>query len=535
MKRYLPAALRILVALASFAFLKPLNPFVIRQLDMIDRPQPVTAGLLAAVVLFALAQFAKAFIGLRVLSGTASPAVIVLHRDGLFKGLRMLWRERVADRVRAMVQYGTWGTIIVLFSYRFAAVGTLDDWTETILFTDQFRSMHSSMMDTIEAPPVVRLSLMTDDNNTVTYYHDLSVIARHLKDAGAKLVVAQQPLSFLSIVYRRKTEQMSLWNRSEQKKNAKPERTSQYPRSRLDDDIALIDSLGCVIMAYAPDDVRPYRLGRDSMIVVNSNQRSGVKQISMYDRNFSRLVSWFPMSVYPIGKRLFIETDVAVMVAKRYFGIADTVQPRMTSDGVVLGDLRIPVLPSGRAFADRELHAGQWLPVIAHHGDAASILETKVIDSLHYWTNATSPKDTAPAPEGRTIGDLMELRHLFDGKIVVLNWTNMSDLNAQYPFGAVNLTDIIGSVVTGRFYERMPWLWWTVLLLSVVLVAVVVITTRATVSFWLSFLWSAMVSAFGIWVFFAYHRMFEFLYIDVAILLSFLIFTLVKMSRTQNG
>jgi len=124
---------------------------------------------------------------------------------------------------------------------------------------------------------------------------------------------------------------------------------------------------------------------------------------------------------------------------------------------------------------------------------------------------------------------------MFDGKVVVVNWFNLSELSDEYPFGGIDLTNVIGSVLTGRFYERMPLMWGAVLMLSVALVALAVHFTKAMVSFWLAVLWSAVVSAFGIWTFLAHRRMFEFLYIDVAILLSFLIFTLVKMSRTQNG
>lgn len=522
MKRYLPAAVRIIVALASFACVIPLEPLVIRQFGMRAEAKSVIVGLLAAALLFAFVQLIKAFIGLRVLSGTASPAIGMFHQEGLFKGSRVIWRERVPERIRAAVHYGMWGTIVVLFSYRFAVVGTFDDWTQSVLFTQYFRYSKSVAMDTLAPPPIARLALVTDDNNTERYLRDVAVIAHHLNEVGAKVVIAQQPLSGLASHLRTMSERMH--------------RRSAASGSTLASERDVIDSLGRVIMLYSPQENIPYQLHeKDSTIIVNSNQREEFEHLTGMSAAYSPMVAWVPVWSSPVGRHRYTEIDVALEAVKRYRGWPDSLKPIKKDGAVILGDLRIPVQPNGRAFADRQLYQGQWLPIIAHHGYVASAYDSLSSDSLRYWTDVIGFQwATVKSPMGQLHRDLKEFRQFFEGKIVVVNWYNLSDRFGEYPFGAIDLTNVIGSVVTGRFYERMPLLWWTVLILSVALVAVAVITTRATVSFWLSFLWSAMVSAFGIWVFFAYHRMFEFLYIDVAILLSFLIFTLVKMSRAQD-
>lgn len=524
MKRYLSVIVRTVAAAAALWLVKYLNPLVVRQLGAFDDPRGVTAVMLAAGAFVALAQLAKAVVSLRAGAEGASPALELLHRDGLIKGSMALWRTRIAERVRAFVQYAVWGGIIVFFSFQFASVGTLDDWTETVLFTPYFRQLHTSAMDTLPPPPVVRLSLVTDDNNTETYYRDLALIARHLSDAGAKAVVAGQPLSV--IAYNQRVGNLDRLR----------DRQNETGRERIDDELGLPDSFGSVIMAYEPGVNTPYQLfGKDSTVIVNSCRTHGLKRLTGRDAEFSRMVGWFPVSRTPVNRRQYTEVDVALAAAKRFFGLPDSLQPERKDGAVMLGDLRIPVQPNGRAFADRQLHQGQWLPLIAHHGRAASAYDSGSEDSLHYWSDVTFQWATIKTPYGRLHNDLKEFRSMFDGKVVVVNWFNLSELSDEYPFGGIDLTNVIGSVLTGRFYERMPLMWGAVLILSVVLVALAVHFTKAMVSFWLSWLWSAVVSAFGIWTFLAHHRMFEFLYIDAAVLLSFLIFTLVKMSRTQNG
>ncbi|MEW6062695.1 MAG: hypothetical protein AB1600_12220, partial [Bacteroidota bacterium] len=239
------------------------------------------------------------------------PANHLSHRfvnDGLFTASYRLYNERVSEMKQRYISLVVCGLLIFSFVYGISALRLFSNKETIFLTMPYFWDLHNrSVFGQYSGPegykrylqdePVRYFNFMTEDNNTDKYLRDLYTIARDLKDAGAKVVVADRPTGFYA------------GDKAMFKK---------------------IDSLGIVVWGeqsphwsvkyYSKKEFTP--LERFETHVGYSVENDPSKPVL-----FQRILRWYPFRKIAMSTRYQTESDIALWVAKKYFNMPDSVAP----------------------------------------------------------------------------------------------------------------------------------------------------------------------------------------------------------------
>ena len=451
--------------------------------------------------------------------------------DGFVKTAKGMYRQYLSVTQRKWFLLGAWGVIIILFvSY----LDFVQVFAKRETFFLQFRSFAAMQRKEsyekylvergydkyLEDEPVRYFILSSVDNNNFKYINDIYTIARDLKEAGAKVVVADAPgwaIGYLglwagdtSATMMRKISALDIvvWaTRSPKMPNA------HYAR---DVDIRLHES------HTARDASGPTR------DFVNSAEHNGTPPIEALITQ--PIVRWHPIMKHqmPFGPTLY-NVDVAIVVAQRYFDIPDTCT--LTNDGKALHlrELTIPISSDGTAFSDNSIRpVYQPQPVSATRGLSRSPMGDKDQDRVWYHEPQLPGKMPQVSLDADTLKDLLKFKKYYAGKVVVVEWLNngpTSDI-----FSKVTTANVISSLLRNTVYKKIGTLNAVLMIISIALLALFSAKVKIRWSVLGSLLLIAGIIMFAGWLFFAFRIIFDPVYPILSVVLAFFIFSLVKIA-----
>jgi hypothetical protein len=481
--------------------------------------------LLAMGSLLAIYQIALFVLHVLTLRKEPSPAVLLFLETGIVKHLTALYRLRLTSAQRKLFSLTAWG-VFMYCVIAFLAIAAVFEKSEVFFHVNNTVWNYSRDVERerlhwkddyqhfLKNEPVRRLFYETEDNNYAKYLRDVYKMARDLKAAGVKAVVADAvPRQWFVGVYPREENDFSaIINR--------------------------IDSLGVVIWGRKPqtwgtDYFEPHirvRMAQSQARNVTPvySALNGVGDRMLY-RTLTTIIHWQPIMRQQTFAPTY-ECDVAVMAAQKYFDIPDTCALVTLSDAVSVGGLRIPISSSGTAYCKSfPRYSGSPL-VMASRGIGGVKGFEYHPDSLRYnvftyasgqWIG-TSPKDT--------VKDLLRFREHFEGSVVVINWMNAS-FNEEEVMRKMMVVDVISSVIRGTLYTKDERVTHLLTILAIVLIAVISAFSRARWIVVASVFLVAGITAAAVWLF-AWHRIvFDPLYPIAATAIAAVIYSLLRYMR----
>ncbi len=479
-----------------------LNIFFQSQFGWYSQSTLFTVVLLSIAVGIVSVQLFKSVVFVLASGKSASPWVLTAHSKGIVFLLRSFFAERISLPWKRRLQLCSWSAVIILFVSFLHSMEVFGKSEDFFLGAGLFKNYYQNRV--CEQVPVVRFTLFTEDNNVKKYLENILHISKDLRRAGATVVVVRMPFGRIAAP-------------------SNFERIEQLTRS--------IDSLGYVVSAIVPyPGFRPYAsqpFSEDITRVVFSAMPSNGNYSQRYD---SELIQWYPLRQFPNGKKKYSEVDVSFSVAKKYFGIPDSVEPVNNGNEIVMDRIRVPVTNEGKAYSDDYFHITPFSPVSAHRGVFGNPNDRNEDDTVKYWVDVFAPGSVYKS-EKEKIENLDRFRNVFEGKVVIISWYNGSEQSVlAYPFDGFYVSSIISSVLMGKSYVNQAWIFYTLLIIMVLIVGATALHLGPAWSALSAILAGIGVTTFGIWSFFYAHMIIELLYFYLAIILSYLIFSLVKMS-----
>ncbi|MFZ4621320.1 MAG: hypothetical protein ACOYNS_12240 [Bacteroidota bacterium] len=479
-----------------------LNIFFQSQFGWYSQSTLFTVVLLSIAIGIVSVQLFKSVVFILASGTSPSPWVLTAHSKGIVFLLRSYFSEQVSLPWKKRLRLYSWSAVIILFVSFLHSMEVFGKSEDFFLGAGVFKNYYQTKQ--CEQVPVVRFTMFTEDNNVKKYLENILHISKDLRRAGAKVVVVRMPFGRIAAP-------------------SNFERIEQLTRS--------IDSLGYVVSAIVPfPGFRPYSsqpFSEDITRVVFSALPSDGNYSHRYD---NELIQWYPLRQFPNGKKKYSEVDVSFSVAKKYFGIPDSVQPLNNGNEIVMDRIRVPVTKEGKAYSDDFFHVTPFSPVSAHRGVFQNANDRSEDDSVKYWVDVFAPGSVYKSDKEK-IENLDRFRDVFEGKVVIIGWYNGSEQSVlAYPFDGFYVSSIISSVLMGKSYVNHSWLFYTLLMIIVLIIGVTAMNLGPAWSAVSAILAGIAVTTFGIWSFFYSHMIIELLYLYLAIILSYLIFSLVKMS-----
>lgn len=431
---------------------------------------------------------------------------------GLFRTLYSFYYKKYSDTQRFRITVVMCGVFLFLFVSVLTYLRLFDKQEAFFLDINFLRDMHRKPIllkyrdengyeKYLRDEPVRYFNFMTEDNNTGKYLRDLFKIAKDLKDAGAKAVVADRPTGFFA------------WDNNMFSK---------------------IDSLNTVVWGdLSPSWSMKYysqkeftRLDRFNSKVVYSVEDNHSKP--MFFMRFETITRWYPVMTVANISQQQMHSDVALWVAKKYFGMPDSVAPIVGDGFVSMGDLRVPVSSSGEAFCDNVLSMYRIFYISASRGVGGGEGFDYHPDHLRYNVQVEVSKNQFTTSPKDTVKNLKQFRDYFSGTVVVINWMNNtgSDL-----FGKVPVAGVISSVLKNNMYAKRDTITHICSLLVIILLGIISLKLRTLWQFYSSIILFFGIFLFSIWMFFSNKILFDPLYPLFTVFLSATVFSLLKLSH----
>ena len=509
--------LRFIGGSIGFIFFIVLSKNCVRSFDAnwgsLDLSIIITLVLLTAGEVFALYQIILSGLYLLILGKRPSPSIVTFLKNGISKSMHDVYQRRLSSSQRNIISLGSWSLFIFLFVCMLASLQLFEKRETFFLAIGPVRHLYQKELPWklsgqegydkyLAEEPVRYFEFMSADNNSRQYLQDLYKIAKDLKDAGAKAVVADVP-------------------------------TGLHGSNSLRELYSKIDSLKIVVwggewasgtVKYFPQNVST-RLDKLDYQNVYSLETGWSKPSS----NFQEwtIVRWHPLMKHSTGSRWLTQIDVAVLVAKRYFNMADTSILSSNGNAVVVNDLNIPVTSAGTAYSDNANRLFHF-SVSASRGVGGPEGFEFNPDSLRYNAQVEIAKGVSVTSQKDTVKTLTNYKYYFTGKVVVINWmySTPTDFFAKLP-----LANVISNVLRNRFYAKHEALTYLLSIITILSIAISSARYRIRWVIYTSLFLAAGVFVFAVWVFLSFRVLFDPLYPLLAIILSVIIFSLLKMSR----
>ncbi|MDD8016862.1 MAG: hypothetical protein PHP42_00675 [Bacteroidota bacterium] len=445
-----------------------------------------------------------------VLASMSNPPLWIqqAHERGLIYVIWNSSKVNIPAKWRKFFHNTSWGVIVALFVLM---LYSLDVFSGKEDFFFSVGSLADHYRNSIQVEdPVIRMTLITEDNNLRKYLENLLKMSMDLKRAGAKVVVARVPWFRMGVP--KNSDQINLLSRR-------------------------IDSLGYVVLACSPViyDNKPFIPYNIQLKGYNNPDDFGMTVLSteqskprFYNHPDNNIIQWYPLRQWAMGKKYYYEVDVSLIVAQKFFGINDSIKPKRIGNEVVLDWLRIPVTNKGRAYSDDYFFLTPFSRVAANRGVFGKPSKFEEDDTLRYWEDVYQPNSIYKSADER-IENLDRFKKIFNGKIVVINWYNGSE-QSVLPIEGINASVITG-VLLQKSYTPNEQMFYLLLISLIVLIGLTVNKYGTLWSAIFTVLFTVVITFLGVWAFFSLHIIIEILYLYVAIVLSFIVFSLVKLSR----
>ncbi|MFA5834885.1 MAG: hypothetical protein WDA22_15525 [Bacteroidota bacterium] len=416
-----------------------------------------------------------------------SPKLVRFYELGIGGILQRYYAQQLSPRNKTLLWFVVWGASIISFMLIMNVNQVFNGNEDFFLQNRSIERMYREAITRQFPNPknyVEVLHFYSEDNNPHRYITDMIKISEDLKDAGAKVVIIELPGRLYPMTERR--------------------------LKRLDSLVNVLQSMSRVTFA---GDYWYYQ----NPISKNNLSPLTVKKIEPYTRYYSNLVRHFPYRY---------TADIALSVARRYYGIPDSIRPVKIGNTIIVGDIKVPVNSNGEAFSDniciirllRNFH------YVAFHG----FNDNGSTDMVQYTADISSigrdsQIDKVP------ITDLRKFKNDFEKKIVLIAW-NYSDGLFTSPIYTQAVASSIISLIENSNYVQSRELTIALIILSVLIIGITVYRFGFFVSLILTAFLFTIYIAGGIWVFLSSRMIVEVLYPVAATILSFIVFSLLKLS-----
>lgn len=505
---------------------------------------------LAALIILPIAFYQIFLSGLYVLTLTNNPSpwIATFLDHGIIGTVKRIFVKRFSMRQRKWLLLGGWGILIYLFIMFLEVTRVFDKketfflifrWEEGTLFNQIYGRywMQGGYDLYLKDEPVRYFFLSSVDNNNSKYINDIYTIAKDLKSAGAKAVVAdapgwpystpQQPLiplglfpddSSTAVLRNIASLDIVVWvNRSALQPNAR------YARDP-------------VVRLHTPRSDRAG--GVSNRDVVYSDERDGSSPFMAPFMGFMGLmaqpiVRWHPITNYRYEPSPYkYNIDVAIAAAQKYFNIPDTCVLVNDGHALHLQDLTIPLSSDGTAFSDIHLSLPPQ-PVSATRGYARWGRHEDNPDRVwyHEWLEPVSGFQNCL--DADTMQNLIKYKNFFAGKVVVVEWLNT--VGSSEGLSKVATANIISSVLRNTVYKKIDSITTMLVIFSILFLALFSAFFRIRWTLCVAVLLIAAIIRFAIWIFFSFRMIFDPAYPIVAAVLAFTIFSLIKITLEDEA
>ena len=351
----------------------------------------------------------------------------------------------------------------------------------------------------------------TNDNNTEKYVLDLFKLAKDFKKVDVKAVVTDWPVNI----------------------SAKDVRL----RSILD---SLIRNYDIIFANYPNGNVHKYL---PPPFFRSANMYLGFPVYSTEDvqdneNNLRTIVPWYPYRIYRLTATdagFFTESDVALSVAEKYFSkqnYSSFENHQIAIDGhqIVSKNFRIPIISEGVAYSKMRW---DWLrnsPVSASHGVGGWYEGKKIPDSLVYHFQVESENSSYTSDQD-TLQNFLPFEKYFKNKIVIINWIDASNNRTRDMLGKYKVGSIINATIFNQNYTRIEIENYIISFLFIAFIGILFFRLRSLYVLTISLCLIFGTIGIGIWLFIATQCIFDVIYPIVAIILSVLIFWLLKLAH----
>jgi hypothetical protein len=341
-------------------------------------------------------------------------------------------------------------------------------------------------------PAIRTFAYTSGDRNPITYFRDLSAIVRHLKTAGAKVIVAEDP------VYYKTRDSVILKTLRSLRESLREEGVLFHEGRKPSWFWSVWGS------EASPNDTATFQPSSASVSVL-LRQIGDLRSVPL---------SWFPALYRGASPHL----DLALIAAARFQGIPDTTAVVLRSGTVKFGPLEISVDDEGRAVPLGEAASPQvFLPVGADRELMSDTLWYNVLRYRRYTIERMREFPVRDAESAR-------------GCIVLVSWWYLADEGTP----SMEYAGVLSSLLNGRIarqYGHAPlWISAAGILVSLVLCAA--LRPRSAVP--LVVLSAAGTFACGVWLLSAHSIMLSSAYPSLAMLLSAIVFPIVRLAHEHS-
>jgi hypothetical protein len=459
------------------------------------------------------------------LNKTSSPWVNRLLENGIVKIVFSRLFIKLSASQRKWISLIWWSAFVFGFILILSTYQIFESTEPLFLRSDYIKQLYSQRVlgkydgeagyqRYLADEPVRYFILQTEDNNLVKYLNDVYKIAKDFKDVGAKVVVAEMPAVMTfpipdpnKLLSKIKELNIVVW-------------VNQPPHGRFRG----------MIKSYAPlgnlDQRRSYN--------VFSVERDPTAYV--YEVDKQPINSWHPcmLVVYRMEHLQPVRTlqiDGAIDVAKKYFDIPDTCNMILKNESVTIGNMVIPISSTGAAYSNNVSKLFYRFPITASQGFNEAEKSEKASDSVLYHLVektgsyfSTSTRDT--------VSNITDFKNYYNGKVILINWMNN---NGEFDVSAnVQAANVISSVLRNDHFYMNDWLTYFLTLISIIGIAVTSMVTRVKWIFLGSILGMGCVSLLSIWLLFASKTLFTPTYPIIAIGISAILFSLLKIIRESK-
>lgn len=413
-------------------------------------------------------------------------------------------------KTKSIISFIITGILILLFISILSTSQIFD--RHSLLFFDFIARPRMQEKDTLKT--VYFFNYFTEDDNNEQYIKDLFKMAKDFKDVGVKAVVADWPVNI-------------------------------YEKDSLSH--AIIDSL---ILNYNVifSDYPQFYIKKFLPPISHSPAAKFYLGPSVYStediwegENYMRtIVRWYPYRWYQSSayNGYHVESDVSLLVAEKYFGeqnysMFENHQIVLERRKIVGTNFAVPITSDGIAYSKLRWDWTRYAPVSASREVGGSGKNKAVPDTLVYHFQIVSGNSSHWSNED-TLRHLQAYKKYFEKKIVLINWIDESNGRSRNIMPKFKAASIINSTVRNENYEKLDGLNYLSAIVSMILIGAVIRRSKIVFGLIVSVLFVIGVTATGIWLFFAKQIIIDFLYPVTAILLSFIVYSLLKLSLDSD-
>ena len=467
-----------------------------------------TISLLLMYALLIAYQFCMVVLDIIAQKSNASIAVKSLANRGLIGFLIVRYNAIRSADTKSKISFTLCGSLVFFFISILMFIHVFDK--QSLLFYDIISRSRINAHDS--STVVYYFNYFSDDNNTEKYLVDLFKLSKDFKSVGVKAVVADWPVNIKA--------------------------TDSQSGTIVD---SLLRDYNVVFSNYPNRDNRQFLPSRRNYPAAKFHLGFPVystEDIGDNESYFRTIVQWYPYRIFRYsvaGAGFGVESDVALPVAEKYlskqkYSIFENHQIVFEEHQIVANSFTVPITSEGIAYSRMKWNWIRFAPVSASHGVGGWDNTKNIPDSLVYHFQEYSGNSSSTSTQD-TLRSLLPFEKYFKDKVVVLNWIDVSNSRARSVMQKSKVASIIEATILNQNYKRVEFENYLASFLLITFLGVSFYWLRSIFVLIISFCLICSVIGLGLWLYLSAQSIFDIIYPIMAIVLSTIMFWLLKLTR----